>query len=96
MLTKIQYEILTKLDSEYSYGFSWFDDLGLTRKELSAEFKVLRKIGLVEYQRGLLNDDGEVAGSGYGLPYGRKADERLGKLLKEYEEREKGANSSQD
>lgn len=73
ILTKNQYEILVRLDDEYAYGFYHFSDLGLTKKQLSAEFKVLREEGLVKFCRGLMNDDGEVCGSGYTIPYHSKA-----------------------
>lgn len=37
------------------------------RKKLSAELKVLRELGYVEYERGLMSEDGEVGGAGNGL-----------------------------
>lgn len=84
-LTKNQYDILSKMDTEYSYSFSWFEELGLTKKQLSAEFKVLRELGLVRFDRGLFDDDGMTAGSGYGLVYGSQSRDRYYELLKEYE-----------
>lgn len=38
---------------------------GLIRPQVSRALKALRRYGFVEHQRGLFNDDGEVAGSGY-------------------------------
>ncbi len=66
-LTKIQYEILIRMSSSWCFGFAMFNDLGLTKKELSKEFKILKEAGLVFYARGLMTEEGEVAGSGYGI-----------------------------
>ena len=40
-------------------------DEKLTKYQLSKEMKVLRGLELVEFHRGLLDDDGQAAGSGY-------------------------------
>lgn len=86
MLSKIQYEILSLLDTEYCYSFDYL--IGYhpewTKPQLSKEFKLLREMGLVEFNRGLLNDDGEAAGSGYCLLYGSTAQEKRNKLIEEY------------
>ena len=81
-LTKTQYDILIKMSSDWCYPFSHFDELNLTRKELSKEFKILRESGLVEFCRGLMTEDGEVAGSGYGMD----SVEEIDRLLEKYEE----------
>jgi len=83
-LTKNQYEILTRMDNECCYPFSHFEELGLTKKQLSTEFKILREIDLVYFERGLINEDGEVAGSGYGL---QPTNDEYWKLLKDYEDK---------
>lgn len=74
-----------KMDGEYCYSFSFFEELELTKEQLRVEFKTLREMGIVEYTRGLMNDDGMVAGSGYGLPYGREHSEKRNKLIEDYE-----------
>lgn len=83
-LTKIQYEILVELDTEWCKNFSSFEELNLTKKQLGAEFKILREAGLVEFNRGLIDDDGKVAGSGYCRVYGK--DDEINNLLEEFEE----------
>lgn len=77
-LTEIQKKILEKAlwvyghyGSDMSYfGYSTLMDIG-TKKELQPEMKVLRGLGLLTYARGLMNEDGEVCGSGYSIPYGK-------------------------
>jgi len=65
-LTNNQYEILVRIEDDYwCYPFSHFDELKLTRKELSKEFKILREAGLVEFHNGLMSEEYGVAGSGY-------------------------------
>ena len=66
-LNEIQYDILSRMSRDWSYCFRHFDDLPLTRKELSKEFKILREARLVFFSNGLMTEDGEVCGSGYGL-----------------------------
>lgn len=83
MITKNQYDILSKLETERYFSFEYFDDLGLTKKQLSFEFKELKRMGLVEYGRGLMDDEGMVAGSGYCIKYDQDAN--VGTLLSEYE-----------
>lgn len=46
-------------------SFSYLADNGLTIKEVRRACRSLRRKGLSEFHRGLMNDDGEVAGSGY-------------------------------
>lgn len=74
-ITKNQYHILCALhyDSEICYNANWLIDgqlSKLTKKELYKEVKGLKDIGFVEFHRGLMNDDGEVAGSGWCWAYG--------------------------
>lgn len=82
-LTETQYDILSKMNNEYCYSFRHFNDLNLTKKELSREFKILRETGLVYFTNGLMNEDGKVDGSGYGLD---KTDE-VYKLIDDWEEK---------
>lgn len=44
-----------------------FAEIGLERDIARAICRTLTDRGLAEYRRGLFNDDGEVAGSGYGI-----------------------------
>lgn len=41
------------------------------KEELKPLFKHLRELGYIEYRRGLMTEEGEVAGSGHGIPYGK-------------------------
>ena len=66
-LTKNQYEVLTRMDSDYSYGFNHFINESMDRKTVKKTMHELRDLGLVEFSRGLINDDGESCGSGYGI-----------------------------
>lgn len=51
---------------ELCYPYDYIcDHTGLTRKEAKAAVSRLRSFGAVEYWRGLMTDDGEVAGSGF-------------------------------
>lgn len=82
-LTETQYNILSKMSNDWCYPFRYFDDLKLTRKELSKEFKILREAELVYFSNGLMTEEGEVCGSGYGLD---KTDE-VYKLIDDWEEK---------
>ena len=71
----------TEEDLYYSYG--WLE-IDLDIKTLKKEMKGLRELGLVDFQRGLMDEDGGVAGSGHQIAYGKRkeVDEILAKFLK--------------
>ena|ERR1700733_3861750 len=51
---------------EKSIAFSWIEnETHLNKKEISKACETLREKGLVQFFRGLMTDDGEVAGRGY-------------------------------
>lgn len=53
-------------DAEMCYPYSWIcDETGLTRDEAKTAIDRLRDFGAVEFWRGLMDDDGNVAGSGF-------------------------------
>ena len=53
-------------EGEMCISFAWImDDTKLDRKEVRKACRSLARKGLAEFYRGLFNDDGEVAGSGY-------------------------------
>jgi len=85
-LTENQIKILrafreqTEDDLYYSYGYL---DIDLDIKTLKKEMRRLRELGLVDFQRGLMTEDGEVAGSGHQIPYGRR--EEVDDLLSQKE-----------
>ena len=82
-LTETQYEILSRLGSdEYCRSYAGLSDIG-DKKSLQPEIKKLMKIGLVELHRGLMNDDGEVAGSGFCRSYRKSKEIEL--LIEKYE-----------
>lgn len=52
--------------SDMTSGYDSFEDwTGMKRKELKPLMLDLRNKGYVTYERGCMNDDGDVAGSGY-------------------------------
>jgi hypothetical protein len=79
-LTEIQKQMLKNLleqDAECYYSYAWFDEgiggKGEMKKEIMKKEMVgLRKLGLVDFQRGLMNDDGEVCGSGFQIFYEKR------------------------
>lgn len=53
---------------EWARSFSSIaDDTGLTRNDVRLAARSLARKGLARHCKGLFNDDGEVAGSGYGV-----------------------------
>lgn len=53
---------------DYAFGYKYFEKkTGGSRKEIKKIMDRLRKIEMVTYVRGLMNDDGEVCGSGFEL-----------------------------
>lgn len=74
-ISELQCEILQELESDGSWckGYDQLEEATKSsligsveaRKILQKEIAFLRSVGLVEYWRGCMNDDGEVAGSGF-------------------------------
>ena len=67
-LNSIEKYILNELletDPMYYYSYSWFGYGEHSKKDLQKAMKKLREAGLVEYRKGLMDDDGMVAGSGH-------------------------------
>lgn len=68
-----QIKILDAMLGLYNLGESYYPyraiKVDLPPKELRREMKGLREMGLTEYARGLMTEEGEVAGSGYTIPY---------------------------
>jgi len=91
-LTKIQYDILIELVGhiDYCFAFRLWDDK-YDKKTLSKEFKILREAGFVYFCRGLINEDGQACGSGYGIEYD-KQDEAY-KLIDDFEKQVKALNN---
>lgn len=55
-------------DWEYSFSYKYIvSESGLDLDEVKSIIKKLRNDGYVKYNRGLIDDDGMVAGSGHGL-----------------------------
>lgn len=87
--TEVEYQVLQALqhDSDLCYGYDWIMDYTkVDRAETKKAVDHLRELDLVEFHRGLMNDDGEVAGSGFGI------NDTLGQMMAEllcrrYEER---------
>lgn len=56
----------TRTWGELCISFSYMQpETGLSIKEIGAACRSLKGKGYAEFYRGLMNDDGEVAGSGY-------------------------------
>lgn len=68
--TPVQLEIIGDLGQSYQsdmyFPFAHIGG-GFTRKEIQVAMKDLRVREYAEFMRGLMNDEGEVAGSGYAL-----------------------------
>ena len=75
-LTKAQEKILKVLiesDPEQAYFYVHFEDkTGLSRDVLQKEMKGLLQSEYVEHRKGLFNDDGMVAGSGFQIKYSKR------------------------
>ena len=57
---------LQDYNDEYAAYRSTFERVfSLTRQECGLALSVLKKLGFVEYVKGLMTDDGDLAGSGY-------------------------------
>lgn len=60
-------QVLSEND-EWCYPYNHIcSETGLTRAEAKQAIDVLRQFGIVEFHRGLITEDGEVAGSGFGM-----------------------------
>ena len=70
-LTDTEYHVLRALfayDSDCFYGYDWIMDYTeVDRKQTQTAAKHLRELNVITFLNGLMNDDGEVAGSGYGF-----------------------------
>lgn len=71
-ITEVEKKVLevlfgsTRLHGEYCIGFDWIEgDTNLSRKEVKKAVHSLKEKGLAEFYRGLMDDDNQVAGSGY-------------------------------
>jgi DNA-binding MarR family transcriptional regulator len=66
-LEPIDEHILTELSNteEHCWGYDALRSERYKRPELKKAIKKLRDLGYVEYWRGLMTEDGEVAGSGF-------------------------------
>lgn len=84
-LSKTELEILQGLSNdEMCYAYNYICDITfpevLERKEAQKIIKRLRGLGLVRYVRGLMTEDGDVAGSGFCLTIAGD------KIVKEYDQ----------
>lgn len=68
-------------EDDYVYRYSWIEDYsGLNRRQAEKAVRELRQAKYLEYVKGLMTEDGEVAGSGHAIGYGKRDD--IIKLLK--------------
>ena len=59
--------ILAYMGDWYAYGLSCFTNEWINKDMAGAICRDLRNRGYVTFERGLFNEDGEVAGSGYAI-----------------------------
>lgn len=91
-LIDVQKQIIFALyyDTDFCYGYAYLIDKvpGYSREELKRHVTALRKAGLVRYERGLFDDDGQTAGSGFTIEYskarliGKKYDSEINHIEK--------------
>lgn len=71
-------KIIRALSDEYYYPYSYIEDeTGLSRSEAKESIDKLRMVGVVRFARGLMTEEGEVAGSGFGIRDHTRADALL-------------------
>jgi hypothetical protein len=57
-------------EPDYIYNYSYFEEkTGETREKIKPIIDLLKRINVVKYVRGLINEEGEVCGSGFELTY---------------------------
>lgn len=55
-----------KRDTDYYYPYAWWEKhSGLDRNQIKEYFKPLKKIGIIQYAKGLIDEEGSVRGSGF-------------------------------
>ena len=89
--TEVEYNVIKALqhDTDMCYSYDWIMDYTkVDRSETKKAVDHLRLLSIVGFYTGLMNDDGEVAGSGFGI------NDKLPVLMAEllcyrYEERKK-------
>lgn len=65
------YKALLAGRGENYFPYSYLErETGMDRGELRELLGIHKKLGIIQYARGLMNEEGEVAGSGFGIPYG--------------------------
>lgn len=89
-LTANQYEILIRMDTDMYGSYAHFSDAVPNFDTLKIEIQYLKKAGLITYARGLMTEDGEVAGSGFGIAYDRQKE--VGDLIEKYENEKRKKN----
>lgn len=79
-LNQTEIDILDHLinsDPDFGYQYWWFEEFtGMKREQLKPIMTKLRHDGWIEHMKGLMNDDGEVAGSGFNIVYGKRREVR--------------------
>ena len=67
--TRDEVKVIEKLgtNDEYCYGYDYICEDGMSRDDAKKAIDNLRSMGVVKFYRGLMNDDGEVCGSGFNV-----------------------------
>lgn len=75
MVTEVQRKILQclrEVGDEYSVFYSYIEShTDIPRETLKKEMRGLLRAGYVDHNKGLMDDDGFLAGSGFALAYGK-------------------------
>lgn len=67
-LTENEEAVLAEMhsDGEYCINYTYLAGLnGMSRKELQPIIKHLKELGYIDFYRGLMTEEGEVAGAGW-------------------------------
>ena len=66
---KIAELLYRSYQNDYCYPYSYFiDETNLSSEVVKTFIQALKKFGIVKTYRGLMDDDGQVAESGFGVP----------------------------
>lgn len=76
---------LIDADPDYYYTYSYIEgETDIKRPLLKKAMDTLRKEGLVEHRKGLMDEEGFVAGSGFGIVYEKRS--QIREILERNEE----------
>lgn len=72
---------------DYYYPYAYIEDeTGIDRKALTKIVGVLKALGYVKYARGLRDEEGQVAGSGFGINHEKRDEIELALKVRELQD----------